>query len=107
LHDGSIPNPELTDHGEKQCAHVLKNFPYMDKITHVFASPTHRTLQTAYECFKPLFNERALQMHIWDPLVELGDQPSNMSDPLPELKIRMDRMGYPVDLSGLKQGYEE
>jgi broad specificity phosphatase PhoE len=106
LHDGSIPNPELTDHGEKQCAHVLKNFPYKDKITHVFASPTHRTLQTAYECFKPLFNERALQMHIWDPLVELGDQPSNMSDPLPELKIRMDRMGYPVDLSGLKQGYE-
>lgn len=75
----------------------------MDKITHVLCSPLTRTLQTALECFKPVF-DRGVKLVAWNQLIECGTGASNTGDPLPELKKKTE--GLPVDLSHLSNGWE-
>ncbi|KAI0541979.1 histidine phosphatase superfamily [Xylaria digitata] len=48
-----IRDPDLTDLGKKQCEELCKNFPYHDKITHLFASPIRRTIFTCQFSFAP------------------------------------------------------
>jgi len=66
-----IRDPRLTPEGETQCQRLMKNFPYMDKITHILCSPMHRTMQTAQIAFQPLF-ERGLKIEPWAELKERG-----------------------------------
>ncbi|KAI0142858.1 phosphoglycerate mutase-like protein [Xylariaceae sp. FL1272] len=49
-----IKDPDLTKHGEQQCADLCKAFPYHDKITHLVASPLRRTLYTCKLSFAPV-----------------------------------------------------
>ncbi|KAI8635626.1 phosphoglycerate mutase-like protein [Xylariaceae sp. FL1651] len=48
-----IRDPDLTDHGKKQCEELCKKFPYQDKITHLVASPMRRTIYTCILSFAP------------------------------------------------------
>ncbi|KAJ5267176.1 phosphoglycerate mutase family protein [Penicillium angulare] len=50
-----IPDPLLTDLGHEQCVKLCESFPYHDKIDLVTASPLRRTIYTALESFKPVF----------------------------------------------------
>ena len=67
----------------------------MDKITHTLCSPLIRTLETALEYFKPLF-ERILKIIAWERLIETGASPCSWGDKLPDLREKM--TGWPVDI---------
>ncbi|KAJ4985466.1 phosphoglycerate mutase family protein [Stagonosporopsis vannaccii] len=45
--DQTIPDPDLTPKGRKQCEHLSTTFPYFDRIDLVCASPIRRAIQTA------------------------------------------------------------
>jgi broad specificity phosphatase PhoE len=96
-------NAPLTPLGHEQCRNVLKNFPRMEKITHVFCSPLTRTLETALECFKPIY-ERGVEIVAWDQLIEIGEVPCNKGDPLPILRSKAS--GMPINLDHLSEGWE-
>ncbi|KAK8137923.1 histidine phosphatase superfamily [Apiospora sp. TS-2023a] len=46
-----IRDPGLTEVGGAQCRMLGNDFPYMDRVTHLVASPLRRTVQTAYWAF--------------------------------------------------------
>lgn len=76
----------------------------MDKITHILCSPLMRTVQTAVESFKPLF-DRGLKVVLWSRLIEFGQGPTNRGDPVPELKKKLE--GQPVELDYLSDDWEK
>lgn len=51
--DQSIPDPDLTPKGQKQCKDLSTSFPYFDRIDLVCASPIRRTIQTASISMEP------------------------------------------------------
>lgn len=76
----------------------------MDKITHILCSPLTRTVQTAVESFKPLF-DRGLKVVLWSRLIEFGQGPTNRGDSIPELKKKLE--GLPVELGYLSDDWEK
>lgn len=46
-----IRDPGLTEKGGDQCRALGKSFPYMERVTHLVASPLRRTVQTAHWAF--------------------------------------------------------
>lgn len=49
----ALPDPDLTELGNKQCAGVRASFPAHDKLTHLVASPMRRTIYTCLQSFGP------------------------------------------------------
>ncbi|KAK2730054.1 phosphoglycerate mutase family protein [Colletotrichum kahawae] len=49
----AIRDPLLTDKGKQQCADLRAAFPHHSKLTHLVASPLHRTLHTCLLGFGP------------------------------------------------------
>ncbi|RYP86587.1 hypothetical protein DL770_004886 [Monosporascus sp. CRB-9-2] len=47
----SLPD---TEYGEQQCKNLSRTFPYMDKATHLIASPLRRTIKTRLQPFSPV-----------------------------------------------------
>ena len=76
----------------------------MDKVTHVLCSPLMRTVETALECFKPIF-ERGLKVILWSQIIEFGHGPTNRGDPVAELMKKME--GQPIDFTYLSDGWEK
>lgn len=51
--DQTIPDPDLTPKGRKQCERLSTTFPYFDRIDLVCASPIRRAIQTASISMRP------------------------------------------------------
>jgi broad specificity phosphatase PhoE len=51
--DQTIPDPDLTPKGIKQCEQLAQTFPYFDRIDLVCASPIRRAIQTAQTSMAP------------------------------------------------------
>jgi phosphohistidine phosphatase SixA len=51
--DQTIPDPDLTPKGRKQCKHLSTVLPYFDSIDLVCASPIRRAIQTASISMEP------------------------------------------------------
>lgn len=93
----TIHDPMLTQLGEEQCKTLAKNFPFMDRVDAVVASPMKRTVYTALYGFAPVIKDKRLKVFALPELQETSDLPcdtgSNVSDLDKEFRSQ------PVDLS--------
>jgi broad specificity phosphatase PhoE len=104
MRTGRIFNPVLTSIGIEQCAHLRETFDKMGKVTHIFASPLRRTLETAIHSFYPAL-DRGLKITAWPSLRETGDGPCNCGDSSADLAKKC--KGWPVDLDLVHEGWED
>jgi broad specificity phosphatase PhoE len=75
----------------------------MDKITHVVTSPMHRTLETTFLSFVPVFC-RGVNAIAWPDLREHGEGPTSTGSLLNELKEKME--GLPINWALTQAGWE-
>jgi broad specificity phosphatase PhoE len=54
--DQTIPDPDLTPKGIKQCERLAQTFPYFDRIDLVCASPIRRAIRTAQTSMSPFLH---------------------------------------------------
>lgn len=77
-----IRDPDLTPLGVEQCATLSKEFPDMDKIDLIVASPIRRTLYTALLTFSTIIKSRHVPVIALPELQETSDLPCDTgSDP--------------------------
>lgn len=101
-----LPDPELTQLGEQQCAKLKESFPYHSQIELVAASPLRRTIHTALLSFQPVFEAHKDYKVLCIPEAqETSDLPCDTgSDPAVLQKEFVDR-GLPVDISLVHDGW--
>lgn len=101
-----LPDPELTQLGEQQCAKLRDSFPSHSQIELVAASPLRRTIHTALLSFQPVFQAHPDYKLILIPEAqETSDVPCDTgSDPAVLQKEFVDR-GLPVDMSLVHDGW--
>ncbi|OKL56356.1 hypothetical protein UA08_08510 [Talaromyces atroroseus] len=102
----TLPDPELTQLGEQQCAQLQESFPYHSQIELVAASPLRRTIHTALLSFQPVFSgHKDLKLICIPEAQETSDVPCDTgSDPAVLQKEFVDR-GLPVDISLVHEGW--
>ncbi|RDL37050.1 Phosphoglycerate mutase-like protein [Venustampulla echinocandica] len=101
----SLPDPDLTPLGEKQCETLSQIFPYHSKITHLIASPLRRTLYTALLSF-PAAVKAGHKLLAVPELQETSDLPCDTGSSPAALKAEFE--GNPkwnVDLSRVQEGW--
>ncbi|KAH8705071.1 histidine phosphatase superfamily [Talaromyces proteolyticus] len=101
-----LPDPELTQLGEQQCAKLRDSFPNHSKIELVAASPLRRTIRTALLSFQPVFEaHKDFKIVCIPEAQETSDVPCDTgSDPAVLQKEFVDS-GLPVDISLVKDGW--
>jgi hypothetical protein len=101
-----LPDPELTQLGEQQCAKLKETFPYHSQIELVAASPLRRTIHTALLSFQPVFEaHKDFKILCIPEAQETSDVPCDTgSDPAVLQKEFVDR-GLPVDISLVHDGW--
>jgi hypothetical protein len=101
-----LPDPELTQLGEQQCAKLKDSFPYHSQIELVAASPLRRTIHTALLSFQPVFEaNKDFKILCIPEAQETSDVPCDTgSDPAVLQKEFVDR-GLPVDISLVHDGW--
>ena len=100
--DQTIPDPNLTEHGRKQCEHLRDIFPYHDRIQLACASPLRRTIQTALIAFEPYLQSGKHRVLAVPRGQESSSQPSNIGRSPEVLKPEF---GNLVDLSHVKEDW--
>ena len=98
----SMPDPSLTPKGKEQCHNLARNFPYLDSIGAIVASPLRRTIYTALYGFKPLI-EKGMPVIALPEICETADVPCDTGTDIGVLKEEM--KDKPVDLSRVKEGW--
>ena len=98
-----MPDPLLTPYGEGQCQTLRKNFPYMQNVDLVVASPIKRTIYTALIAFEPVLKEKNLKVIALPELQETSDLPCDTGSKPEELAKIFD--GKPVDLDLVSPGW--
>lgn len=63
-----VPDPALTELGQKQARQLAQHYADMENIDHVLVSPFRRTLQTA----QPLLKVHGIRASIWPDIHEVG-----------------------------------
>ncbi|RYP57940.1 hypothetical protein DL769_009187 [Monosporascus sp. CRB-8-3] len=96
-----IKDPGLTENGEEQCKNLSRTFPYMDKVTHLIASPLRRTIQTCLQSFGPVV-ARGTQIVLLPELQEFGQETCNVGSEPEKLRLEF---GYRVDLELVGKGW--
>lgn len=104
-----IRDPSLTEKGGAQCLALGKTFPYMDRVTHLVASPLRRTVQTAHWAFVdplPAASESRKQQQqrtilALGELQECSKHPCDIGLPVEELA----RFAEHLDLSRVEPGW--
>ena len=99
----SIHDPLLTPYGEEQCRTLQKNFPHMQSVDLVVASPMKRTINTALIGFEPVLKEKDLKIIALPELQETSDLPCDTGSSPDELAKEFE--GKPVDFSLVKPGW--
>ncbi|GAM34383.1 hypothetical protein TCE0_015r01931 [Talaromyces pinophilus] len=101
-----LPDPELTQLGEEQCAKLKESFPFHSEIELVAASPLRRTIHTALLSFQPVFDaHKDFKILCIPEAQETSDVPCDTgSDPAVLQKEFVDR-GLPVDISLVHEGW--
>ncbi|CRG84004.1 hypothetical protein PISL3812_01350 [Talaromyces islandicus] len=101
-----LPDPELTQLGEEQCAKLRESFPHHSQIELVAASPLRRTIHTALLSFQPVFQaHKDFKLICIPEAQETSDVPCDTgSDPSVLQKEFVDR-GLPVDISLVHDGW--
>lgn len=101
-----LPDPELTQLGEQQCAKLKESFPFHSQIELVAASPLRRTIHTALLSFQPVFEaHKNFKILCIPEAQETSDVPCDTgSDPAVLQKEFVDR-GLPVDISLVHDGW--
>jgi broad specificity phosphatase PhoE len=93
----AIHDPMLTPYGEEQCKALAKNFPFMDRVDAVVASPMKRTVYTALHSFAPAIKDKRLKVFALPELQETSDLPCDTGSKVSDLEAEF--KGQPVDLS--------
>ena len=93
----TIHDPMLTQLGEEQCKALAKNFPFMDRVDSVVASPMKRTVYTALYSFAPVIKDKRLKVYALPELQETSDLPCDTGSKVSDLEKEF--KGQPVDLS--------
>ncbi|KAK3698974.1 hypothetical protein LTR37_016665 [Vermiconidia calcicola] len=96
-------DPLLTPYGEEQCRNLQKNFPNLQSVDLIVASPMKRTLNTALIAFEPVLKEKGLKIIALPELQETSDLPCDTGSTPEELAKIFE--GQPVDLSLVKPGW--
>jgi len=101
-----LPDPELTQLGEEQCAKLKESFPYHSQIELVAASPLRRTIHTALLSFQPVFEAHKDFKVICIPEAqETSDVPCDTGSDPAVLKNEFVDRGLPVDISLVHEGW--
>lgn len=103
----SIQDPLLTPLGEEQCAILAKAFPYQDRISRVVASPLRRTIYTALLSLDPAISSKKLTVIALPELQETSDVPCDTGSNPDVLRKEIDEKKLPVDLSLVKDGWND
>lgn len=93
----AIHDPMLTQLGEDQCKTLQSNFPFMDQVDGVVASPLKRTMYTALHSFGPAINNKHLKVIALPELQETSDLPCDTGSDVPD--IEREFRAQPVDLN--------
>lgn len=93
----AIHDPMLTQLGEEQCKALQANFPFMDRVDGVVASPLKRTVYTALHSFTPAIKSKHLKVYALPELQETSDLPCDTGSDVRVLESEF--KGQPVDLS--------
>ncbi|KAL1966934.1 hypothetical protein VTN77DRAFT_3678 [Rasamsonia byssochlamydoides] len=102
----TLPDPDLTPLGEKQCAELRDSFPYHSQIELVTASPLRRTIYTALLSFEPVFKARKdMKLIALPEAQETSDVPCDTGSDPDALKKEFEERGSPVDLSLVQDGW--
>ncbi|KAF1981552.1 phosphoglycerate mutase family protein-like protein [Aulographum hederae CBS 113979] len=95
----SMPDPLLTDYGIQQCRDLSSNFPSLDSLSLIVASPLKRTLYTALYSFEAPIAAKKLAVVALPELQETSDLPCDTGSSVQELEKEF--AGEPVDLRQL------
>jgi broad specificity phosphatase PhoE len=93
----AIHDPMLTPYGEEQCKALARNFPFMDRVDAVVASPMKRTVYTALHSFAPAIKDKHLKVFALPELQETSDLPCDTGSKVSDLEAEF--KGQPVDLN--------
>lgn len=101
-------DPLLTPLGEEQCAKLREEFPYLEHVSLVVASPLKRTVYTALHAFHEILFDREIRPNgpkivALPELQETSDMPCDTGSDLPELGGEF--LGKPVDLTLVRDGW--
>ncbi|KAI5918992.1 histidine phosphatase superfamily [Camillea tinctor] len=95
-----VRDPGLTPNGEAQSYQLRDTYPFMDKVSHVVASPSRRAVATALIAFDPAVTNRGKKAILLPDLQETGARPSDTGSPPKRLETLF---GPHVDLSRLSE----
>ncbi|KAI4717049.1 hypothetical protein E4T48_06773 [Aureobasidium sp. EXF-10727] len=93
----AMHDPMLTTLGEEQCKALAGNFPFMDRVDAIVASPMKRTVYTALHSFAPVIKDKRLKVVALPELQETSDLPCDTGSNVQDLESEF--KGQPVDLS--------
>ena len=96
-------DPLLTPHGDQQCTHLKRTFPYTSQVDLVVASPLKRTIYTALRSFPDVIEKRKLHVISIPELQETSDLPCDTGSPVEELKREF--AGQPVSFDLLEPNW--
>ncbi|RYP70354.1 hypothetical protein DL769_004980 [Monosporascus sp. CRB-8-3] len=89
-------DPDLTEEGGQQCRGFAAEFPYMDKVTHLVASPMRRAINSTILAFAPVSTRQKIML--LPELTEAGSRVSSFgSDPSELLR----EFGDKIDLDAV------
>ncbi|OSS53667.1 hypothetical protein B5807_00708 [Epicoccum nigrum] len=94
--DQTIPDPDLTPKGIKQCEHLAQTFPYFDRINLVCASPIRRAIQTAQTSMSPFLQSGQKKILALPLAQEAPAEPANTPSGIKRLQ---DEYGAIADFS--------
>lgn len=109
--DYTLPDPYLTQLGEEQCDSVrLTSFPDQSNISLVTASPLTRTLHSAFLIFGPSLTSNGKcppQILALPDVQETSDDPCDIGSDPSVLQATVIKNNWPVDLSLIKDGWND
>ena len=109
--DYSLPDPRLTPLGEEQCEALRKaSFADQSNISLVVSSPLCRALHTAFLTFRPALtanNKCPPQILALPDAQETSDDPCDIGSDPSVLRDIVTEYRWPVDLSLIKDGWND
>lgn len=99
-HDALL-DPDLTEHGKKQCQDLRANFPYHERVAVLIASPMSRAIQTSIEAFaRPELGP----VVAFDLVQETSDAPNDIGSSVDDLRKRF---GKSADLTKVRESWTD
>ncbi|ROW02388.1 hypothetical protein VMCG_06012 [Cytospora schulzeri] len=87
----------------QKCGNIHRDYPHHDKLTHIFASPLSRTIQTVLYSFKPAM-DRGTQIVTVPEVQECDDDGCNHGHSPEEIK---EEFVDAVNVDNLSSGWDD